>query len=365
VKPYQLIRPALFALDPETAHHSAFLLGSLASKVNPLLGITRSLYHKPYPELEQRLFGLSFRSPLGIAAGFDKNGLIVPLLDALGFGFIEVGSVSAKPCAGNPKPRLFRLPEDEALINRMGLNNDGARKIVARLRDYSLSSDFVLAVNVVKTNDNPLVEEKAIDDFVTGVKQAAQIARLIVLNISCPNTDDGKTFEEPASLKALLEALHAIAEPQLPPLLLKCSSDATLSALGETLQLATSFNIAGLVLSNTSNTRERLKTNTRKLESIGRGGLSGPPIFERSLERVRFCYRETKGTLPIIGVGGIHSAESAWEYICAGASLVELYTGLIYEGPGIAKRINSGLIRLIKEAGFTSISQAVGSRNEG
>ena len=318
--------------------------------------------------LEQVLFdGLRFRSPLGLAAGFDKNGLLLRFWEALGLGFAEVGSVTARPSGGNPRPRSFRLPDDRALINRMGLNNDGAGVIARRVAVFRRRDPaFVVGVNVAKTHDPTLVGRDALDDFRAGVRLALPVADYVVLNVSCPNTAEGKTFEEPESLDALLGAVgdERAAAARRVPVLVKLSppapDDAGAGALDELVAICRAHGVDGLVAVNTASDRRGLGTDPAMLSRIGPGGLSGRPLAERADRAVRHLYRLTDGSIPVIGVGGIDSAESAWRRIRAGASLVQVYTGLVYEGPGLVPSIARGLVNRLEEAGLASISEAIG-----
>lgn len=281
------------------------------------------------------------------------------LIRSLGFSFLEVGSVSFQPCTGNQKPRLFRLPQDEALINRMGLNNFGAAKILDSLPPRQ-QSHFTLGINITKTNSPDIFSDRAIDDLVNCYKQVAPRADFVVVNISCPNTPDGRTFEEPASLRQLLLALKSAPLGEHPPLLVKLSPDLTLDATEQAILVCEEQNIDGYVLVNTSKSRSELQTPTNRINSIGLGGVSGKPLHQQAIEKIRFVYKLLRGQKPIIGVGGVHSGESAYALLSAGASLLELYTALVYEGPSVCKQINEGLILCLQRDGFDTIVQAIG-----
>ncbi|CAN5550585.1 quinone-dependent dihydroorotate dehydrogenase [soil metagenome] len=359
---YRLLRPLLFRLDPERAHGIGMAAARLAAAASPVL---RS---SPDPALSQTLWnGLVFESPVGLAPGFDKNGTRLKAWEALGFGFVEIGSATARPSAGNPRPRAFRLPADRALINRMGLNNDGADVIAGRLESASPKGRFPIGVNVAKTHDPAILGDAALNDFAYSVERLMPVADFVVLNISCPNTAEGKTFEEPTALDALLQRVATVrmsAGTTTPVLVKLAPPDAEgidKPAVRELLAICRTHEINGFVISNTASDRGGLQSDAQTLEAIGNGGLSGQPLRERALALTRFVYGETGGALPIIGVGGIDSPEAAYERIRAGASLLEIYTALVYEGPGLVRRIHRELPRLLERDGFSSLAAAVGS----
>ncbi len=356
---YPLVKPLLFRLEAESAHNLVSGLGRLVQQVPPLLSVVSNLYTFEAPELHCKVFGLNFPNPVGLAAGFDKNGQLVRFLAALGFGALEIGSVTNEVNVGNDKPRLFRLEDDMALINRMGLNNLGPDSLREALLGVQLK--IPLGVNVAKTNVSALTGDAAIEDVVSGVMRTAGLGDYLVLNLSCPNTKDGKTFENPAGLKPLLEMLKERNALGLgKPVLAKFSPNISLDDLGQNLLICEEFGISGYILTNTYTGRDGLRTSATRLQTIGRGGLSGQPLFQHAIQRVRLAHGILKNRKPLIGVGGVNSAERAYELIQAGASLVQLYTGLVYEGPGLVKRINQGLVEMLKRDGLTNISQAVG-----
>jgi len=349
------IKPLLFRLEAEQAHDLTHRLAEKASENSILQLLTRILYGFQSSRLKQNFWGLSFRNPIGLAAGFDKNGKIPEITEALGMGFTEVGSMTANACTGNPKPRSFRLPEDHALINRMGLNNDGVKTIVKRLKNKSLT--IPLGVNIAKTHDPSIMGDDAIRDYQFSFREAQEIADYITINISCPNTKEGKTFENPAILDELLSALNIKADASMVPSLIKFSSDLSRKELVNLLDICEKHRIHGYVASNTSSDRSDLKTDPSVLTQIGPGGLSGPPVFEKSLQLVKWINRETNGQKPIIGVGGIDSFERALTMLKAGASLLQIYTGLIYEGPSLVKTINRKLSKYLKARQADSLLQ--------
>jgi dihydroorotate dehydrogenase len=338
---YRWIRPLLFKLDAETAHQTAIRSAKLIQTLPGLDVSTTSA------NLEQDLFGIHFSNPIGIAAGLDKNAECLPYWARIGCGFAEVGSVSADPAPGNPRPRAFRLPLDRALVNRMGLNNDGAEVVVRRL-PVAARRSIPIGINIVKTHRDGLVGNEAIEDFCSCYRAVSPHAGYVTLNVSCPNTADGKTFEEPEFLDALLTALQDTGVKRQPLLVKLSPPGSTMIDEGqysEILSVILSHEIDGIVAANTASDRENLRTSKERIQQIGHGGLSGRPMAARSTSLIRFIYRKTDGNVPIIGVGGVDSPDEALKKIRAGASLVQLYTGLVYEGPGLIKRIVRGLAR--------------------
>ena len=332
----------------------------------------RGLFRVEDKRLEQRLWetedrrGLHFANPLGLAAGFDKNAELVRFWPSIGFGFAEVGSVTALPSMGNPKPRAFRLPADRALVNRMGLNNSGSEAVAVHLAKLRKPDGFVLGVNVAKTHDPAILGEAATSDFRTSVHHLLPFADYLALNISCPNTAEGKTFEEPEALDVLLAAVMAERASQNSriPVLVKFSPPVTPEEMGnvdELIALSLQHGVEGFIATNTASDREGLRSSKARLADIGNGGLSGRPLATRATALVRHLYRSTNGAVPIIGVGGVDSPETAYERIRAGASLIQLYTGLVYEGPALIKRINKGLVRFLARDRFGTVSEAVGA----
>lgn len=370
---YAALRPFLFRLDAEAAHG----LGSLAARAGQRApGAVRALVGvEPDGALGQTLWGLRFRSPVGLAAGFDKDARLVRFWDALGFGWADVGSVTNEAAPGNPRPRAFRLPDDRALVNRMGLNNDGAAAVAARLARAPRRPGFVVSVNVAKTHrqdPGALAGAAGIEDVRRAVAVVLPQADLLTVNVSCPNTADGKTFETPEALDALLaavaparDAFAAAGGGRRVPLLVKLSPDA--ADVDGLVAVALAHGVDGLVATNTAAhptevgwSRAGLTTDAGTLERIGRGGLSGRPLAERSLALTRHLYRLTEGRVPLVGVGGIDSAEAAYARVRAGASLVQLYTALVYEGPGVVRTVTRGLAERLDCDGFGTLAEAVG-----
>jgi dihydroorotate dehydrogenase len=278
-------------------------------------------------------------------------------MEAIGFGFVEIGSITGNPSAGNPKPRMFRLLPDRALINRMGLNNDGAKTIIKRLKNKHFS--IPLGINIAKTHDPDILGDLAIRDYVHSFNEAKKIADYITVNISCPNTTEGKTFEDAAALDELLSALKIRDDARVIPTAIKVSSDLSKAELIELLDVCENHRVHGYVACNTSSQREGLQTDPDIINQIGKGGLSGRPITEKSLQIIKWIREATNGQKPIIGVGGIDSFDTALKMLLAGADLLQVYTGLIYEGPGLIKTINKELVQQLKELNITSIHQLV------
>ena len=282
------------------------------------------------------LFGLSFRHRVGLAAGFDKNADHISLLETLNFAFIEIGSVTHLPCGGNPKPRLFRLPNDRAIINRMGLNNLGALNVSSRLKKQKLN--VPLFVNIAKTPGLAGSVQDAIFDYCESIKLLKSSADVIVLNISCPNAGDGKTFENPELLTELLVNVRKVLFVKEKPLLIKISPDISNEEISTIVNICEQFSVSGFTATNTTTKRADLQTTDTRLKEIGPGGLSGRPLHNRAVEVVRQLRRNT--TKPIVGVGGVYDHDSAQAFLNAGADLVQLYTGFIYGGPFIVSKIN-------------------------
>lgn len=355
----RLFKPALFRLDPEDAHHLTLRALGLASRVPVWPGLVRSLTSPADPRLRQALWGRTFTSPVGLAAGLDKNGEAVPAWAALGFGFVEVGTVTPRAQPGNERPRLFRLPPDEALINRMGFNNAGAQALHERLAALP-GRPVPVWVNIGKNKATP--NEEAVRDYLACVRALQDVAHAFVVNVSSPNTPGLRALQAAddlaALLRAVLEEVEAGRVPTLsrPPVLVKLAPDLHAADFEASVNAVLEAGADGLVISNTTLGREGL-THAHREEA---GGLSGRPLAARSAELIRAAYRLTRGRVPIVGVGGIFTPEDAYAKIRAGASLLEVYTALIYEGPGLPARLNRGLARLLERDGFRNVVEAVG-----
>lgn len=347
-----LVRPILFRLPPETAHELA--LRSL-SLIPPRLIARR--FDNPISR-----WGLSFPNPVGLAAGFDKNGIALQPLAALGFGFIEAGTVTYHPQPGNARPRLFRLAEDQALINRAGFNNDGAAAFARRVERHR--PDCVLGVSIGKSKITPL--EEATDDYLRSFELVYKVADYIAVNVSSPNTPQLRELQQSEQLTSLLSALQARRlalherDGKKVPLVVKLSPDLGRGDLEMIVDVIERLQIDGIIATNTTVSRDNLRTDAKRVADCGDGGLSGKPLRHRSTRMIAELYELTRGRIPLIGVGGIFNADDAWEKISAGASLVQLYTGFIYQGPNIAQQINEGLAKILAREGFANLDAAVG-----
>jgi dihydroorotate dehydrogenase len=351
----KIIRPILFQISPEMAHEFGIEALKIGLSSETLQNYAAQKFtSKPFGEIER--FNLKFKNPIGIAAGFDKNGVIVNQLAALGFGFVEVGTVTFSPQKGNDKPRMFRLPEDQALINRLGFNNEGTRKVVERLK--KIQPNCVLGVNIGKNKDVP--NEAAIENYLASFDLAYEVADYIAVNVSSPNTPNLRELQKAENLEELLGALQKRNdEKSSKPLLVKIAPDLSDAEIEAIVDIALRLNLAGIIATNTTVKRENLKTNINES-----GGLSGKPLQKKSNEVISKIYRFSKGNLPIIGVGGIFTATDAFEKIAAGACLIQAYTGFVYQGISFARDINSGLQKILKEKGFDNLDEAVGSQNK-
>ncbi|WP_310583619.1 quinone-dependent dihydroorotate dehydrogenase [Deinococcus sp.] len=346
-------KPLLFRLDAEHAHHLTMQGAAVAGQIPGLTGLIAGQL-RPHPVLSQTLWGRAYSSPLGLAAGLDKNAEAVPLFTALGFGFVEVGTVTPRSQPGNPQPRVFRLPEDGALINRMGFNNGGTGRLAARLRGQRHAPVWV---NIGKNRDTP--NDEAARDYLDGVRALYRLADGFVVNVSSPNTPGLRSLQAAGELSRLVGAVLTEVEVLRPglPVLVKLSPDMEARDFAASVEAVADLGVAGLVISNTTLGREGL--NSRHHAEAG--GLSGRPLGARSTALVADAYRLSAGRLPIVGVGGVFTAQDAYAKILAGASLVELYTSLVYQGPGLPRRINAGLVELLRRDGFGHVSEAVGA----
>lgn len=337
-----IIRPIFFLFDPEKVHYFTFGLIRFLSKVPLVSPLFRSLYQIEDKKLERNLFGLTFKNPVGLAAGFDKNAVLYKELGNFGFGFIEIGTVTPKAQQGNPKKRLFRLKEDRGIINRMGFNNDGLEAAISKLK--SNNGKVIIGGNIGKnTNTDP---DHYTDDYVTCFKGLHPYVDYFVLNVSCPNVSSHAKLEDVAYLYELISEVQKLnnKEAVQRPILLKIAPDLNDNQLDEIITLVSETKIDGVIASNTSVFREGLQMSKSSLDAIGNGGLSGQPIKDRSTRVIQYLATKSNKAFPIIGVGGIHSEKDALEKINAGADLVQIYTGFVYEGPKLVKRINKAII---------------------
>ncbi|WP_280527301.1 quinone-dependent dihydroorotate dehydrogenase [Corynebacterium lizhenjunii] len=351
---YQLALRAMFRLDPERIH--TLISGGLkalhaASPINR--GLERYLVvHDPV--LEQEVFGVNFPRPLGLAAGFDKNGTAADAWAAVGFGFAELGTVTAQPQPGNPQPRLFRLPADKAILNRMGFNNAGAAEVANNLR--ARRHRDVIGINIGKNKTVPA--EEAVDNYRESATQLGHLADYLVVNVSSPNTPGLRDLQAVESLRPILAAVQEAAQV---PVLVKIAPDLSDADVDAVADLALELGLAGIVATNTTISREGLNTPAAEVEALGAGGISGAPVAQRSLEVLRRLYARVGDQLVLVAVGGIGTPQQAWERITAGATLLQGYTALIYGGPEWIRDIHLGLAQQVRAHGLKNISQAVGS----
>jgi len=352
---YQTLRRILFLLPAETAHYFSMNCLKLACSIGFIRKMLAKTFTHPSP-LTTHLLGLSFKNPVGLGAGFDKNAKYLRELETLGFGFIEIGTVTPRPQAGNEKPRLFRLPKDKALINRMGFNNDGVEVITSRLKAWRKkqpaisnqqqttnhklqTTNLIIGGNIGKNKATP--NEEAWKDYEICFRALHPYVDFFVVNVSSPNTPGLRELQEKESLRKILTHLQELNKnfSQQRPILLKIAPDLTNEQIDDVIDLAKEINLDGLVATNTTISRERLQTTNDELEAIGAGGLSGKPVEERSTAVVSYIHQKTHGDIPVIGSGGIFSGEDAKNKIDAGAALIEVWTGFIYEGPFIVRNI--------------------------
>jgi len=334
------IKPILFLFDPEWVHHTVFSTLKLIHRIPGMGNLIKGFYQVKDQRLERKLFGLTFPNPVGLAAGFDKDAKLYKELSNFGFGFIEIGTLTPKPQSGNPKKRLFRLPEDGGLINRMGFNNEGVEAAIERLKR---NKGILIGGNIGKNKLTP--NEEAVSDYVQCFEALFPHVDYFVVNVSSPNTPNLRALQDKEPLTHLLQTLkdlnHSKSKPK--PILLKIAPDLTEEQLVDIIDIITSVKIDGVIATNTTLSREGLQSENKS----EMGGLSGKPVTKKSTEVIRFLHEKSKNAFPIIGVGGIHSPEDAIEKLEAGASLVQLYTGFVYEGPGVVKRINKAILKSV------------------
>ena len=339
-----LLKPLLFLFDPETIHHFTFRFLRLIFSIPGKQAAFRFLFARKDQRLEREVFGLKFPNPVGLAAGFDKDALIAEKWENLGFGFVELGTVTPRAQEGNPRKRLFRLPEDRALINRMGFNNLGVEQMVSRLKKMP-PRKIIIGGNIGKNKSTP--NESAAEDYKICFEALFPWVDYFVVNVSSPNTPNLRELQDKEPLTYLLKALQNTnqAQPKPKPLLLKIAPDLNEGQLDDIIEIAREVGLAGLVATNTTISREDLHTSGQEVTRMGAGGLSGAPLTLRSLEVVRYISAKTAGKLPIIGVGGIMTTQDAQNMLDAGASLVQVYSGFVYNGPAFARKICNQLVR--------------------
>lgn len=349
---YGVVRRLLFLIPPESIHRLVFAVLRGLTAIPPVRRRLRRLLSPTDPVLASNVFGVRFPGPLGLAAGFDKDGAGLHSWGALGFGYAEVGTVTAQPQPGNPRPRMFRLPADRALLNRMGFNNRGAGQLAIRLARHR--SQVPIGVNIGKTKTTPAAD--AVDDYRTSARLVAPLASYLVVNVSSPNTPGLRNLQAVNSLRPILSAI--LAETST-PVLVKIAPDLSDSEIDDLADLAVELGLAGIVATNTTVSRGGLAT--RDTDRLGPGGISGPPVARRAAEVLQRLYARVGDRLVLISVGGIETADDAWDRIRAGASLLQGYTGFVYGGGLWAKHIHDGIAHRLHDGGFTSLSDAVGS----
>lgn len=351
-----ILRPIFFKIDPEKIHDYIIKIGYFLSKY----AITRKLTHcflgYSHPTLEQNILGINFKNPVGLAAGFDKNAVLNDILPSVGFGFTEVGSITGEPCLGNPKPRLWRLKKSKSLAVYYGLKNNGCESIAKKLKKGG--NIIPIGINIAKTNCKKTADANtAILDYFKTYQAFSNIGNYITINISCPNTFGGQPFTDQVKLNLLLEKIMSIQKTK--PVFLKISPDLSNQEIDEIIKVAFKYSVDGFVCTNLTKNRDNKKIIDKNVPELG--GLSGKVVNDLSDKLIRYIYKKTSGKLIIIGCGGIFDAEDAYRKIKAGASLVELITGMIFEGPQLISDINMGLVKLLKKDGYKNISEAIGS----
>lgn len=332
------IRPILFRFNPEFAHQLTMRCLRLLRKLPLARNLVRFFYKRNYPSLEREVFGIRFPNPVGLAGGLDKNADSYNELSHFGFGFIEIGSLTPKAQPGNPKPRLFRLTKDQALINRMGINNKGVLQAIRNLKTYR--PQVIIAANIAK-NTTSETQEQVSRDYDYAFSMLYEFVDFFVVNVSCPNVEGLTSLQDISYLSDIMDVIldKRMNMDAYKPILIKISPDISHAQVDEILDYAMRNGVDGIIAGNTTRSRDGLTTSPQKVEAIGKGGLSGAPLYEKSLAMVRYLAGKTEGKLPIIGTGGIMTPEQAREMLAAGASLIEIYTGFVYEGPGFPRKI--------------------------
>ncbi len=344
----KIIRPLLFMVSPETIHHIMIGVFKVLACIPGMKWVIRKLYAYRAPELKREVFGLSFPNPVGLAAGFDKNGQVSGVLSSLGFGFVEVGTVTPRAQVGNPRPRLFRLIKDSALINRMGFNNAGVDSMLSNLRHRSHRNIIGgnLGKNTTTDNDNAPV------DYLRSFRVLYEYVDYFVINVSCPNVASLTCLQDKDNLQVILKGLLEFrrGQNQYRPILLKISPDLTDEQLDSVIETVIEYRVDGVVATNTTVSREGLTTSEQEVAAIGKGGLSGGPLTQKAIRTVKYIHDKTGGSFPIIGVGGIMSEDEALAMLDAGASLIQIYTGFIYNGPSFVRRICKRIVERERSA---------------
>ncbi len=339
----RIIRPLFFFFDPEKIHHFTFFAIKFITKIPGVSYLVRRMFVIENPKLERTLFGLTFKNPVGLAAGFDKNATLYKELANFGFGFIEIGTITPKAQIGNPKKRLFRLIEDEGVINRMGFNNNGVDEAIKQLKKNK--NKVIIGGNIGK--NTATLPENYTEDYVSCFKKLHPYVDYFVLNVSCPNVGSHAKLNDKDYLLEFISSIQKENEKfrKQKPILLKIAPDLNTIQLDEIIEIIAKTKLDGVIATNTSISKKGLKTSKEQLDTIGYGGLSGKPIKDKSTKVIKYLAEKSNKAFPIIGVGGIHSAEDAIEKINAGADLIQIFTGFIYEGPSLVKKINKALLR--------------------
>jgi dihydroorotate dehydrogenase len=354
-----VLKPIFFLFCPENIHDRLTQSGQFLGKYPLTRGVTAFFFKYQNEILAQEIAGIHFSNPIGLAAGFDKNGLLLDILPSVGFGFAEIGSITGKPCSGNPKPRLWRLPKTKSLVVNFGLKNDGAEAIAKRLKNYP-SAVFPFGISVAKTNDASTVKEEAgIADYLKVVQEFKGIGSYYTINLSCPNAYGGQPFCDQAPLEKLLHKLDPSNLDK--PVFLKLSPDLTSKTIDATIALALKYKVKGLICSNLTKTRPNPEIKDSFIPESG--SFSGKLVAPLALEQIKYSYQQSRGKLIIVGCGGVFNAQDAYRMIRQGASLIQLITGMIFEGPQLIGEINQDLVRLLKKDGFNSLKQAIGIDN--
>ncbi len=339
-----IIRPVLFLFPPELVHHFIVVVIKISFRIPGISAIISKFFKVNHPNLKREFMGMEFSNPVGLAAGFDKNGTFFNEFSSFGFSFIEVGTITPKGQPGNPKPRSFRLTKDNALINRMGFNNIGVHEAIKNLKKRK--QGLIIGGNIGKNTLTP--NEKAVEDYEYCFRELYNYVDYFVVNVSCPNITDLSELQDQKALEKILGRLVALRKGQsvYRPILLKISPDLNDNQLDQVIDIHFKIGIDGIVATNTTIQRNYLETDIRKVNKIGNGGLSGQPLTNRSTEVIRYITKKSDGKIPVIGVGGIMTVQDAIEKIKAGATLIQVYTGFIYEGPGFVKKINKALLKV-------------------
>lgn len=352
-----MLKPVFFRHDPEDVHDKMMWVGESLGRFWVARKITKLLFSFKDPSLEQKILGITFANPIGLSAGFDKNAILTDILPCVGFGFAELGSVTGEPCAGNPKPRLWRLKESKSLLVYYGLKNDGCEKIAARLRGKKFDMPF--GISIAKTNDATTIEIAAgVADYVKAFRECQGIGAYDTINISCPNTCGGEPFTDPIRLEELLSAIEKIKTTK--PIFLKLSPDLTREQIDNIIAVCDRHwsHVQGIICSNL--TKKRNNDKILDADVPATGGMSGKIVGDLANEQLRYIFERAGDRYVLIGCGGVSTAEDAYEKIKSGASLIQMITGMIYEGPQVVSEINRGLVRLLQQDGYENIAQARG-----